>query len=460
MSVEFEKLVVLMEASVAKFDKDIQNVAKAVDTQMRTIETRTSAMSTRVEGNFARIGNSLRGFLLRSTGLGGITSEFAALGAVAGGPLTIGLAAATAAMGLWVTKTESGKKAAEDFNKAIDNIAKSIARDVTQGGGDILTRETTRPGFGALQLQRAFPLDEAAMSRNAKAQEEINAATVQFHKDANAAIDKADQDAAEKRQQAIDEASKKAIDARKKAGQEELSALEEIHTKIAQFEASAAEEELEARREISDKIVAFERQAAEDELEAWKEIQDKIAEAQALVSNEKFDKAVESVNSLRDAFDITGAAGVRAFDNIGDAFEQMLQQISARVFQMGVMNPILDALFGKKNEPGGLLGGIIGKLSGSLFGFAEGGSPPVGRASIVGERGPELFVPRVPGVILPAGMGIGGEPIQVVVSVRPSGEFDARVANTSHKVAVSVVGQYDRVLPTRVNQIANDPLRR
>jgi len=34
-------------------------------------------------------------------------------------------------------------------------------------------------------------------------------------------------------------------------------------------------------------------------------------------------------------------------------------------------------------------------------GFADGGDPPVGRASIVGERGPELFVPRTAGTIIP-----------------------------------------------------------
>jgi hypothetical protein len=33
--------------------------------------------------------------------------------------------------------------------------------------------------------------------------------------------------------------------------------------------------------------------------------------------------------------------------------------------------------------------------------FADGGSPPVGKPSIVGERGPELFVPRTAGTIIP-----------------------------------------------------------
>lgn len=52
---------------------------------------------------------------------------------------------------------------------------------------------------------------------------------------------------------------------------------------------------------------------------------------------------------------------------------------------------------------GSLLGGI-----GKLFGFANGGNPPVGVPSIVGERGPELFVPKSAGTIVPnhqLGMG-------------------------------------------------------
>jgi hypothetical protein len=50
----------------------------------------------------------------------------------------------------------------------------------------------------------------------------------------------------------------------------------------------------------------------------------------------------------------------------------------------------------------GALGGALSWLTG-LLGFAEGGSPPVGRPSIVGERGPELFVPQVAGTVIPAG---------------------------------------------------------
>ncbi|MDQ0082946.1 lambda family phage tail tape measure protein [Variovorax boronicumulans] len=56
-----------------------------------------------------------------------------------------------------------------------------------------------------------------------------------------------------------------------------------------------------------------------------------------------------------------------------------------------------------------LLGGIGNWLSGMKF-FADGGNPPVGVPSMVGERGPELFIPSVPGTIVPnhALNGAGG----------------------------------------------------
>ena len=51
--------------------------------------------------------------------------------------------------------------------------------------------------------------------------------------------------------------------------------------------------------------------------------------------------------------------------------------------------------------------------------FANGGRPPVGRPSIVGERGPELFVPNSAGTIIPNHAMVGST--SVVVNVDASG---------------------------------------
>ena len=54
----------------------------------------------------------------------------------------------------------------------------------------------------------------------------------------------------------------------------------------------------------------------------------------------------------------------------------------------------------------------------TFFGFANGGRPPKGRPSIVGERGPELFVPDSAGTIIP-NHEMGGA--NIVVNVDASG---------------------------------------
>lgn len=65
------------------------------------------------------------------------------------------------------------------------------------------------------------------------------------------------------------------------------------------------------------------------------------------------------------------------------------------------------ALF--KSAAGGL-GGLLGGI-GSIFGFANGGEPPVNKPSIVGEKGPELFVPKTAGTVIPNGALGGGQQV-------------------------------------------------
>tara|TARA_R100001129_G_scaffold41280_2_gene28112 strand:+ start:26 stop:2284 length:2259 start_codon:yes stop_codon:yes gene_type:complete len=93
-----------------------------------------------------------------------------------------------------------------------------------------------------------------------------------------------------------------------------------------------------------------------------------------------------------------------------------------------------------------LFGNVGGKdVTGGLFkflGFARGGRPPVGKPSIVGEQGPELFVPRSSGTIVPNNKLGGGGSTSVVVNVDASGsdvqgnEAQAKELGTALSVAV------------------------
>ena len=72
--------------------------------------------------------------------------------------------------------------------------------------------------------------------------------------------------------------------------------------------------------------------------------------------------------------------------------------------------------------PGGFsIGSAATPLTGGLDfsgAFANGGRPAVGKAALVGERGPELFVPRTAGTIIPNhAMGSSN----IVVNVDASG---------------------------------------
>ena len=99
--------------------------------------------------------------------------------------------------------------------------------------------------------------------------------------------------------------------------------------------------------------------------------------------------------------------------SVDEAFADMLKGIADKFLDMA-MKILTDALTQQLMSLfSNLLGGFSGFGGGGGFGvtpltsgmsfFADGGRPPMGEVSIVGERGPELFVPDQPGSILSNG---------------------------------------------------------
>jgi len=84
--------------------------------------------------------------------------------------------------------------------------------------------------------------------------------------------------------------------------------------------------------------------------------------------------------------------GGLGFDDLKRAAFQAIDQIATQAINSG-----LGSVFGGQGSGlGGLLGGAIGALFG-LPGRATGGPVAPGRGYLVGERGPELFVPTSAG---------------------------------------------------------------
>jgi hypothetical protein len=95
--------------------------------------------------------------------------------------------------------------------------------------------------------------------------------------------------------------------------------------------------------------------------------------------------------------------GSLGFDDLKRVAFNALNEIAAHALQSGLNN-----LFGGGGgvggggSGGGGLGGLLGQTLGALFGLpgrATGGPVSPGRAFLVGERGPEVFVPTSAGRI-------------------------------------------------------------
>ena len=88
------------------------------------------------------------------------------------------------------------------------------------------------------------------------------------------------------------------------------------------------------------------------------------------------------------------------------------------------LNNVLNSIANKLLDAGisSLLSGLFPGTTkiGKFLGFANGGRPPVGQPSIVGERGPELFVPGSAGSIIPNNQ-LGGSNTTINISVDASG---------------------------------------
>ena len=102
--------------------------------------------------------------------------------------------------------------------------------------------------------------------------------------------------------------------------------------------------------------------------------------------------------NMESALDKFVDTGKISFGDLASSIIKDLLKIQLRM----VMMQGISSMFG---GIGGLFGGGPTEVSAvtSYIGpaFADGGEPPVGKASLVGERGPELFVPRTAGTIIP-----------------------------------------------------------
>jgi len=126
------------------------------------------------------------------------------------------------------------------------------------------------------------------------------------------------------------------------------------------------------------------------------------------VGKQAFNSLMGSMESAVERFVRTGKFNFKDFTT---SVIQDMMVIQAKASMMSMMKG-LGGLFGLTGVGGGTP--FMGVPSGMAM--ADGGEPPVGLATLVGERGPEMFVPRTAGTVIPNNqlasvMGGGGQTV-------------------------------------------------
>ena len=159
-----------------------------------------------------------------------------------------------------------------------------------------------------------------------------------------------------------------------------------------------------AELEKANKLEEDRKKKIEESKEKAEELKKKFTEI-----GEEIESSIK--NNLREA--ITGA------QTFGEAMTNVLNRIRDKIIdaQLDKLIGGFGENFGKSASEGGGkgIGGFLGGLLGGLF-KANGGPVKANQPYIVGERQPELFVPRSSGTILPS-VPMGGESVVNNISV-------------------------------------------
>lgn len=199
---------------------------------------------------------------------------------------------------------------------------------------------------------------------------------------------------------------------------------EETVTAFEDFEKSlgnlmlTTEEYNEKQRQLNALIEKY-PELAEEAARAQDELDERLSDNEGL--NSFLDTLGRAQKTLSEDLAEALVEGQNAGDVFKKFFKTMINQIIADIIRLQIIQPILGAIlapFGFGFGPGGR---ITGKAS---------GGPVMGnRPYVVGEKGPELFVPTGSGTIIPNHqMGSGGTQVTYNINAIDTASFEQRLA--------------------------------
>ena len=222
----------------------------------------------------------------------------------------------------------------------------------------------------------------------------------------------------------------------------------------------------------------------------------KASTERARVESEKwfsngFDKYITSTGTLNQKLEDFVAGSLTNFSNtmmdlvvngkngFQSMIASMLQGLANLIFQLMVVTPLIKAMKdamagGGFGGLGGLFGGLFGGGGGAAIdtgvgsgfdsalwgmGMAEGGvvgDNSAGNSILVGEKGPERFVPKGAGTILPNSLSGGGSSGSTTMSV----QNNITIQNTGNLGSPTEQQQLGRTITAMINQQVNDILQK
>jgi hypothetical protein len=222
--------------------------------------------------------------------------------------------------------------------------------------------------------------------------------------------------AAQRKRTQEETAAKNAARIAQEAARERIRAATEVSEYLRELDEKDSRESIDQGARALDERTERELEAARDAAERQKQVAEELdqylrdlrkesteeqIEQNARMIDEQYRAQEEQARKTQNAARQLGLTFASAFEDaivggekLSDVIKGLAQDIARLLVRKAVVEPAADFL-------SGLLGGIFGGAR------AAGGPVNAGGAYLVGERGPELFVPGRSGTIVPNGAGGG-----------------------------------------------------
>lgn len=209
---------------------------------------------------------------------------------------------------------------------------------------------------------------------------------------------------------------------------------------------------VETRQEL-EKLAAVMKGGMTEALDALKAKQDALDGSWQVGAKNALDAYQKNVSNVA-AF--TQNAFTNAFKGMEDAlvnfvttgkldFNSLVNSMIADLVRYQIQQSIMKPMTTAMGSGGGLL---------KLLGFANGGQPPVNVPSIVGESGPEIFVPNTPGTIVPNHALGGGSnvTVNVIEDSSKAGQQQTRQSSDGSSVVDVFVAQVKAAIASDITR--------